>query len=413
MAEVLRVELTAHLIESAQAPATGQRFIRDTEQPGLALRITQTGVKAFIVESWVNGRSRRLTLGKHPNLSLRDARRMAKREIGLFASNRDVVAERQNQRRKSISLGEVFDSYLDSRELKPGTVKDYRRAFDSGFSDWKKKPVAAITRDMVERRHRQLGEQSKARANNSMRVLRALMNYAAGKFEDGEGRPIITDNPTRRLSATRAWYRVERRQTVIRPHQLPAWFEAVEALRDEEAGLARVARDYLLFLIFTGLRREEAARLMWADIDLAGRAFIVRDTKNRTPHELPLSDFLLKLLEERRALTGNSPFVFPGDGPKGHIVWARRWQLRVAERSQVPFTLHDLRRTFVTIAESLDIPAYALKRLLNHKSGADVTAGYIVIDLERMRGPMQKVTDYLKSAGNLNQSTKVLALPSK
>ena len=40
-------------------------------------------------------------------------------------------------------------------------------------------------------------------------------------------------------------------------------------------------------------------------------------------------------------------------------------------------TLHDLRRTFITAAESLDISAYAVKRLVNHKMSWDVTAGYI------------------------------------
>ncbi len=59
------------------------------------------------------------------------------------------------------------------------------------------------------------------------------------------------------------------------------------------------------------------------------------------------------------------------------------------------FTLHDLRRTFITIAESLDIPAYALKRLLNHKMNHDVTAGYIVMDVERLRESIQKITDDL------------------
>lgn len=47
------------------------------------------------------------------------------------------------------------------------------------------------------------------------------------------------------------------------------------------------------------------------------------------------------------------------------------------------------------IAESLDIPAYALKRLLNHKMNNDVTAGYIVADVERLRKPMQIITDHL------------------
>jgi len=53
---------------------------------GLALRVTTTGSKAFIVEAWVNGRSRRVTLGKHPALSLKDARKKAREVIGSFAS---------------------------------------------------------------------------------------------------------------------------------------------------------------------------------------------------------------------------------------------------------------------------------------------------------------------------------------
>ena len=53
--------------------------------------------------------------------------------------------------------------------------------------------------------------------------------------------------------------------------------------------------------------------------------------------------------------------------------------------SGVSFSAHDLRRTFITIAESLDISVYALKRLLNHKMTNDVTAGYIITDVERLR----------------------------
>ena len=72
----------------------------------------------------------------------------------------------------------------------------------------------------------------------------------------------------------------------------------------------------------------------------------------------------------------------------------------IENRSGLHVTLHDLRRTFATVAERLDIPAYALKRLLNHKQGSDVTAGYIVTDVERLREPMERVSDFmLKAAG--------------
>ena len=49
----------------------------------------------------------------------------------------------------------------------------------------------------------------------------------------------------------------------------------------------------------------------------------------------------------------------------------------------------------ISIAEGLDLPAYALKRLLNHKMNNDVTAGYIMRDVERLRKPMQRIADFL------------------
>ena len=69
-----------------------------------------------------------------------------------------------------------------------------------------------------------------------------------------------------------------------------------------------------------------------------------------------------------------------------------------------------MRRTFATVAESLDIPAYALKRLLNHATGADVTAGYIVPTTERLREPMQKITDYILKAAGLKETAEVIQL---
>jgi integrase len=90
--------------------------------------------------------------------------------------------------------------------------------------------------------------------------------------------------------------------------------------------------------------------------------------------------------------------VFPGDGIRGHLVSPKKAKTKVIEATGISFSLHDLRRTFTTIAESLDIPAYALKRMLNHSDGSDVTAGYIVASVERLREPMQKVADYLMRA---------------
>jgi integrase len=105
-------------------------------------------------------------------------------------------------------------------------------------------------------------------------------------------------------------------------------------------------------------------------------------------------------------------FVFPGHGVRGHLISPKKSKAKVIEATGIWFSLHDLRRTFTTIAESLDIPAYALKRMLNHSDGSDVTAGYIVGNVERLREPMQKVTDYLMRAMNI-EPTKLYSFEDR
>jgi hypothetical protein len=120
-----------------------------------------------------------------------------------------------------VTLGEAFAEYLSARnELRPKTVKDYERVMAVSFGDWRKRPLVKITGDMVGKRHAVLGERyGKAWANLSMRVLRALFNFAAANYEVG-GKALVLDNPVKRLSRTRAWFRVDRRETLIKPHQL-------------------------------------------------------------------------------------------------------------------------------------------------------------------------------------------------
>ena len=107
-----------------------------------------------------------------------------------------------------------------------------------------------------------------------------------------------------------------------------------------------------------------------------------------------MSDFLTELLRKRKN-NAYGGYVFASDRGDGHLYEPRYFMRKVTKASGVNFTLHDLRRTFITVAESLDISAYALKRLLNHKMQNDVTAGYIISDVERLRAPMQRITDLM------------------
>jgi integrase len=174
---------------------------------------------------------------------------------------------------------------------------------------------------------------------------------------------------------------------------LKAWFSAVLALESP------IIRDYLIFIILTGCRAGESAKLQWRDVDLKNQSYFLRDPKNNNPTELPLSDYLVDVLTQRKQ-TATSDFVFPSTGKAGHLIEPKKQLAKVIAATGDSFTLHDLRRTFVTIAEALDIPMYSLKMLVNHKQDSnDVTSGYIQINAERLRLPMQKITDFmLKSA---------------
>jgi integrase len=390
--------LTKTFIDTIESPSLkdngkpAQVFYRDSSLVGFGLYVMSSGTKTYFVETRVNGKVKRIRIGRYGQLTPDQARKQAQILLGDIATGGDPVKDKQALKIKAVTLREAFNDYLSARKtLKPFTVKDYRKAIERDLADWCDKPLKDITKDMVEKRHRKHGESSQARANITMRVLRAVFNFARDKYETSDGESLFPLNPVDRLNRTRAWYRVERRQTLIKESELKAWYEAVMQIPSD------TTRDYLLFLLFTGLRKAEGARLAWVDVDLKEKSFQIPDTKNRDLHRLPLSDFLYAMLKQRHTLyAGESSWVFPSDVTETHLVEPRRSIERVRLQSKVNFSLHDLRRTFITTAESLDIPAYALKRLLNHRLNDDVTAGYIVPNVKRLQKPMQQITNYFK-----------------
>jgi integrase len=413
-------KLTKSVVDSISHLPTGQVFYRDSELRGFGLRVGATS-KTYIAESKVNGKVVRVTIGKHGVFTPEQARVEARRLLVEMAKGINPNHVKAEMKAKAVTLQKAFDEFLEARKaLKPRTIYDYKRIMKTYLADWLNKPITSITKDMIARRHAKLSQPwksgkheytgSEAQANLTMRFLRALLNFAAAKYEDSHGNSLIVENPVRRLSQTRAWYRVERRRTVIKEHELPAWFNAVQELKSDAVnGRADVVRDFLLLLLFTGLRRNEAATLKWEQADMKARTFTVLDTKNKEPHTLPMSDYVLKLLTQRHKQAENA-YVFPGPGELGYLIEPKKQKQKVIMASGVSFTLHDLRRTFLTIAESLDIPAYAVKRLANHKMSNDVTAGYIIADVERLRKPMQLITDHILKCAGVKESAQVIEI---
>jgi len=400
MAKKNIINFTKKNLDNLPIPDIGSRpYYHDAVVAGLCVRVTSNGIKSFAIQKRINKKPVIVTLGRYPEMTLQIARIQAVKALNTISEGINPNRHEEELLLKKITLNQVFSDYIRSRgtNLKSNTKYGYVSAFNNYLGDWGDLPILEISRKMIEKKHRAITEQSPTRANTVMRHLRAYFNYAMGEYIDSKDMPIVLHNPTKVLSHVKAWNREKRKQTVIKTYDLKAWYEAVmelpqHELNNKQPNTAEVCRDLFLFILFTGLRRREASTLMWSNIDFKDHSLTIKDTKNHEPHSLPLTPFLLEVLERRKS---DSPYIFQGTTPDKPLNDPKKQLDKVRKISGVYFNLHDLRRTFITIAESLDINTYALKRLLNHKDQRDVTGGYIITDMERLRQPMNQITDYI------------------
>jgi integrase len=110
-----------------------------------------------------------------------------------------------------------------------------------------------------------------------------------------------------------------------------------------------------------------------------------------------MSDFVFDLLQARRALGRENEYVFPGTSSSGHLEEPKKALHDVGRACGVKVSVHDLRRTFITVAARCRIPPAELKAIVNHSVGTDVTAGYQRLEAGDLLASMQAVTDRLKA----------------
>ena len=413
----LKIRFTEAVIDELPVPNPKQRVTyidfdpadakKRVAVPGLELVVSYTGVKSFVLRRKLKGRVVSVTIGRHPAITVETARKEARTASQQIAQGINPNQRKRADRSSTVTLEDCFKSYKADRKLAENTLANYKTVIDKHLEEWKRKPMNRITRDMVANKHRALTKKSPTSANKSMRVLRSLFNYAHGKYEDQDGRGLFPDNPVQRITHTKSWNAESRRSNTIGRTQLEPWYRAVRSLSESNGEFERTVGDYLLFVLLTGLRRREATSLRISDVDFGEKSFTVFVTKNRLPLALPMSDATEELLR-RRCDESTTSYVFHGSGKDGRLNDPRRLIGDIRKNSEVGFTVHDLRRTFMTLAESLDVSAYSLKRLVNHSPGSDVTAGYIRMDVERLRKPTQEITDYIFKLAKVRESAAVL-----
>jgi len=383
----LQIKLTKTAVDEAlpfiSDGVTRQRLYLDTELKGFGLCVGAR-TKTFFAQRDVNGKTVRTTIGRYGVYTVVQAREEAKTLLMQMGKGVNPNREKEQRRAHSVTFDEALIMHLSSNKKRSDrTLTNYRYLANQYLSDWLNRPLSAISRKDCRERHQKIGHANGQYAANSVfRVFRAAFNGALKVYEE------LGVNPTIAID----WFAEERRKAAIPSARVRAWHAEVMHVTNP------IRRDYLLFVLYTGLRRENAATAEWSHVDWSNRALLIPKPKGGRPFLLPMSEELLKLLRSREAcdstnsLFPKSKWVFPAVSKSGHISEPK-------EKFDVAFTVHGLRNTFITVAESLDISPYAIKMLVNHKlpDKQDVTAGYISPELERLRMPMQKISERLQS----------------
>jgi integrase len=314
------------------------------------------------------------------------------------------VADAVEEAKKDITLADMFKSLVAARKnLKESTIQLYTEDIDRYLANWKETPLRSITGQMVIDRHTEIGELSKSRADGAMRILRAIFNHAIAMHED-----IFIRNPVAKLSAVNGWYRVPRKTSYIKPGELKAWLPAVLELAYD------TTIDFVLMMLFQGSRRDETAKLTWGDVDLDGSMLVFRETKTGVPLHVPMSGYIKQRLGARQAYYDNGPdsFVFPSYGKTGRIRSVKHALTAVFCKTGTNATHHDLRRTFLTYCEEIEIPMTTRKRLVNHAIPSDITEAYTSYNPAKLREAVEKVAAFiLANAGMVEKESPLNVIP--
>jgi integrase len=390
----MKTKLTRDAIRRLPAPDPSgkQTLFWDSEQRGFGLLVSgKTNAKSYVVQREFNGKTVRVTLGTLAEYealgkSLEDARAEAAELV--ISMRKGVHPKAYKGPRANVTL----------RERAEGND-----AIERWLADWLDEPLRSITPAMVEKRHREIkaavaksyrsryqnhaSAPGSASANKVMRALRKLWNTAQYDV------PELPPNPVAILKSKRLWFPTPERERIVLGDQLPQFYKAVMKLP------SRTMRDYLLLVLFTGLRRVEAASLRWADIDFSQKVIHLPATRTKAKRKLdvPMSDYIEYLLRTRREIGIENQFVFPANSKSGHLAEPKKALADLARACNVRVSMHDLRRTYATVASLCRIPPYALQALLNHSTGKGITASYARISGADLAEAQQAVTDRLRA----------------
>ena len=419
----MRINLTEKGIQGLPLPTAEQPQCDywDTSTRGFGVRVSSGGTKVFVFRYRLgSGRMRRLKLGRHPDMSLAEARALARQHLGDVVGGNDPAQDRQD-RRAILSFKDVVSRYLEMADRKHRSVGEERRIAEKDLVPaWGSWPVTDVKRTHVRELVERIALKRKApvMANRTLGLISRIFNYALD-------REFVEFSPASRIEPPGE----ERsRERVLNAEEVRVLWGALNAIRLEGLREARSPKSHrkgerrslpvvtpatasaFLVQFLTAQRPGEVRGMRWADVDLESGWWTIPavDSKNGCAHRVPLIGEALEIIKERRqfVVKGKTEFVFENAAGAGSIRHrGKKAAANLSEQLPFEFRAHDLRRTAATEMAKASVRREHIARVLNHiEGGPSATRVY-----DRYEYDDEKRVALEKLAGRLS---RILAGPA-
>ena len=409
---------TADRVAGFKCPKGKQQAIYwDAKAPGLGVRVTAAGARAYIFETRLHGKTLRLTIGDPRAWALGKAQTEARRLKTMTDQGTDPreakknqaaadTAKRQEVMRQQMTLADAWELYIEARRhsWSERHARDHDAVANRGGEKRKRgegRTMAAPLASLLDmklsdldsaRIAKWLDKETKTRPTSTalaFRLLRGCLNWCETE------RDLAALVPAGALAAPKVRDALPTKSVkddCLQREQLPLWFEHVRKLGNP------VHAAYLQALLLTGARREEMAGLTWTDVDFQWKALTIRD-KVEGERIIPLTPYVASLLA---ALPRRNEWVFSSPLAKsGRLMEPRIGHNKALAAAGLPaLSLHGLRRSFGTLAEWCEVPVGVVAQIMGHKPSAIAEKHYRRRPLDLLRSWHVKIEAWiLEQAG--------------
>jgi integrase len=343
-----------------------EEFAWDTELEGFGLRLRRRRdgglLRTWTAQYRAGGHTRRVTLGTVEKVAVGDARSAARKVLARVVLGDDPQAEKEAKRAQAArTFRTVVSSYLAAKqgELRKVSFRItrlyltgpyFRPLHAMGINDVSHPDVAACVSAITRTR-------SSHTAAAARRALSALFRWTMEEGWRTVPNPVIgTRKPTE----------VTPRDRVLKPDELVAILRAC----GDDSDYSKII--WLLALL--GSRRQEVGGLCWSELsDLDGAApswsLPAARSKNGRPITIVLPPTAVRIIHS--IPHRDRDFLFGDRSTSGFTRWAaakRELDQRLGNAVK-GFRIHDLRRTFVSLAVELGIEPSHVALCINHQAG--------------------------------------------